>query len=106
MKAFYRTRDGRMSFELEAEDAKGIFRLVATVQMVFEADSACRVCGSTSLRYNVRNYDVGEYFELVCNNCNAKLQFGQHRKGGTLCPKRDPPNSGWHKWSEAEEEAS
>ena len=37
-------------------------------------------------------------------DCGATLAFGQHKKGGTLLPKRKDENGnwlengGWHKW--------
>lgn len=41
MKAHYRTRNGRMTFEVESESQKGIFRGIAELQAVFEADWKC-----------------------------------------------------------------
>ena len=59
----------------------------------------------TNFRFVVRNVDGNDYYELRCNDCGAVLAFGQHKKGGTLFPKRKDdegnylPNKGWHKWS-------
>ena len=52
----------------------------------------------------VRSVEGNDYYELRCGNCGGILSFGQHKKGGTLFPKRKDdnnnylPNKGWHKW--------
>lgn len=101
MKAHYRTRNGRMTFEVESESQKGIFRGIAELQAVFEADWKCGCCDSDDIRFDVRDVEDNEYFALRCMACNAKLSFGQHRKGNTLFAKRKDeqnnllPNRGW-----------
>jgi hypothetical protein len=101
--ANYRTRDGRITFQIQGEDQKSIFRGISQLQDVFEADSTCGLCQSQNIRFSVRNHEDNEYFELLCQECSAKLEFGQHKKGGTLFPKRRNddgilPNRGWRKW--------
>ena len=51
----------------------------------------------------MRTVEGNDYFELKCTDCGAVLSFGQHKKGGTLFPKRKDEsgwlkNKGWHKW--------
>jgi len=92
MKVIYKAND-KLQFELEGSGQKEIF-----------SEEKCGLCGSTSLRFIVRNVEGNDYYELRCNDCGAVLAFGQHKKGGTLFPKRKDddgnylPNKGWHKW--------
>jgi hypothetical protein len=90
MKAHYRTRTGRMSFEIEGETQRALFQGIANVQEVFESDSTCGACGSDNFRFIVRTVEDNDFFELECQNseCRARLSFGQHKKGGTLFPRR------------------
>jgi hypothetical protein len=82
---------------------------LATIQEIF-GEEKCGVCGSTNLRFVVRNVESNDYFELRCVNCSALLAFGQHKKGGTLFPKRKDDNNnylasnGWHKWTKDSKE--
>ena len=45
-----------------------------------------------------------DYYEMRCLSCGAALSYGQHKKGGTLFPKRKDENGnwldngGWQKW--------
>ena len=92
MKVKYKVGD-KLEFELEGAGQKEIF-----------AEEKCGLCSSSNLRFVVRNVDGNDYYELRCNDCGAILAFGQHKKGGTLFPKRKDddnnwlPNKGWHKW--------
>ncbi len=80
-----------------------IFKDLAAIQEIF-GEEACGVCGSKNIKFIVRNIENNDYFELRCSDCGAILAFGQHKKGGTLFPKRKDddghylPNKGWHKW--------
>jgi len=86
-----------------------LFSKIAGLQEVF-GNSKCGKCGSTNLRYVVRDSKDKDgndltYFELWCLDCGAKLRFGQHRSGGTLFPKRKDKDGnwigdkGWVKWN-------
>jgi hypothetical protein len=103
MKVKYKAND-KLEFELEASGQKEIFKELALIQEIFSEDK-CGLCGSHNLRFIVRNVDGNDYYELRCNDCGAVLAFGQHKKGGTLFPKRKDddgnylPNKGWHKWN-------
>jgi hypothetical protein len=102
MKVTYTAND-KLSFELEAAGQKEIFKELALIQEIFSEDK-CGLCKSTNLKFIVRNVEGNDYYELRCVDCGAVLSFGQHKKGGTLFPKRKDdennwlPNNGWHKW--------
>ena len=96
MKVIYTAND-KLKFELEASGQKEIFKELAMIQEIF-SEEKCGLCGSTNLRFIVRNVDSNDYYELR-----------QHKKGGTLFPKRKDdegnylPNKGWHKWTPQKE---
>lgn len=102
MKVKYKAND-KLEFELEASGQKEIFKELALIQEIF-SEEKCGLCSSTNLRFVVRSVESNDYYELRCNECGAVLAFGQHKKGGTLFPKRKDddgnylPNKGWHKW--------
>jgi uncharacterized protein with PIN domain len=104
MELHYRTRNGRLALKVDANSHKDLFRAVATAQEIFEAETACGCCNSDLIRFQVRCVDAFEFFELVCGNCDARFEFGQHRTGATLFPKRrddagNPlPHRGWKVW--------
>lgn len=107
MKLRYKV-NSKLEFELEGEGQKEIFKELAAVQEIF-GEEKCGLCGSTNLKFVVRNVDGNDFYELRCAECGAILAFGQHKKGGTLFPKRKDdegnwlPNKGWHKWSKETE---
>ena len=102
MKAKYKVGD-KLEFELDGAGQKELFKEIANIQEIF-AESKCGVCGSENIKFVVRVVDENEYYELRCMDCGAILSFGQHKKGGTLFPKRKNaeneylPNNGWYKW--------
>ena len=103
MKVKYKVGD-RLEFELEASGQKELFKELSSIQEIFGEES-CGLCKSTNLKFVVRNVDGNDYFELRCDDCGAILAFGQHKKGGTLFPRRKDdenkwlPNRGWHKYN-------
>ena len=106
MKVLYKASD-KLTFELEGSGQKEIFKELAIIQEIF-SEEKCGLCGSTSFKFIVRNVDGNDYFELRCSDCGAILSFGQHKKGGTLFPRRkddagsDLPTKGWHKYQKKE----
>lgn len=102
MKLRYKVNN-KLEFELEGDGQKEIFKELAAVQEIF-GEEKCGLCGSQNLKFVVRNVDGNDYYELRCMDCGAILAFGQHKKGGTLFPRRKDdqnnwlPNKGWHKW--------
>lgn len=111
MKAHYKTANGRMTFEVEGEDPKTLFKKLAGVQELFDAEKTCGVCGSGDIRLQHRTVDEYDFYELRCAGsdqkgyaCGARFQFGQAKKGGGLFPKRKDedgkwlPNRGWERY--------
>jgi hypothetical protein len=102
MKAHYKTSNGRMTFEVEGESPKALFKKIALVQEIFESDTECGCCKSVHIRLRSRQVDDFEFFELSCTECFARMQFGQNKKGGGLFPKRKDEDGNWlpnHGWS-------
>jgi len=104
MKLVYTTRNGRMSVELEGKSQADIFEQLATFQEVFEQTECVREGKkSDNVRFLVReDKDENKYYELVCQDPdpalrNARLSFGQHKKGGSLFPKRKDKDGNWLK---------
>lgn len=93
----------KLEFELEGSGQKEIFKELATVQEIFSEDK-CGACKKDDIKFVVRNVEDNDYYEMRCLSCGAALSFGQHKKGGTLFPKRKDENGnwlengGWHKW--------
>lgn len=106
MKAHYKTTNGRLTFEMQAENPKDLFRQISEVQEVFDSEPTCGCCGSTDLRFLARKVDDYDFYELACQaqGCRARFAFGQAKKGGALFPKRKDedgnwlPNRGWSKY--------
>lgn len=109
MKATYKTRDGRMTFEIDATDLKGIWKQRAMIEEVFEEEK-CRKCDGNNLKFVIRKASDGkkeyEYHEIRCMSCGAKLPFGVLDDGsGSLFPKRKDEEGkfrgkfGWVKWN-------
>ena len=104
MKAHFKTATGRLTFEVEGESPKALFKKLAVVQEIFDSDKECGCCHGTDIRFRARQVDDYEFFEIACGDCFARLQFGQAKKGGGLFPKRKAedgswlPNRGWAKW--------
>ena len=102
MKARYQVN--RVTFELEIESPKDMFKLLASIQNTFGADTECGLCHSPQLRFQVRNPKGYDYYELACESCNATLSLGVLQDNSGLFPKRltqdyDPlPNRGWKIW--------
>lgn len=102
--AQYKTGDGRVIFKVSAGSQKELFAEIADLQGIFEAETFCRLCDTPKPVFAVRPTDKGAYYELRCTNpvCGARFDFGQHREGGTLFPKRKDdqgnilPNGGWY----------
>lgn len=102
MKVIYKP-NAKLSFELEGSGQKEVFKELAVVQEIF-AEERCGVCKKDNIKFVVRNVDGNDYYEMRCVSCGATLSFGQHKKGGTLFPKRKDENNnwlennGWYKW--------
>jgi hypothetical protein len=101
MKAHFKSGNGRLVVEVEAEDVRSLFEKLAAVQEILDADPACGACASPEIRFRVRRVGKYTYYEQVCLACNSVLSFGQMKEGGALFPRRKAsdgsslPNRGW-----------
>lgn len=92
-----------LEFEIDGNSHVEIFKQLADFSEVF-TDEPCGLCKSEDTRFIVRNVDDNNFYERKCMSCNGKLAYGQHKKGGSLFPKRtiddeyDRVNKGWFKW--------
>jgi len=103
MKAHFRTLGGRITFEVDGDGQKGVFKEIAALQEIFEAEQKCGLCESARIRFQYRKSGRYDYFEMVCDDCRAIFEFGQKMEGGVLFPKRKEngkllPNGGWAKY--------
>tara|TARA_B100001939_G_C16924009_1_gene610680 strand:- start:1135 stop:1470 length:336 start_codon:yes stop_codon:yes gene_type:complete len=103
MKAKYKVGD-KLEFELDGAGQKELFKEIASIQEIF-GESKCGICGSENIKFVVRTVEDNEYYELRCMDCGAILSYGQHKKGGTLFPKRKDADgnymkhNGWYKYT-------
>ena len=104
----------KLDVSFDANLQKDIFQGLATLSEVFGI-SKCGACNKPDIRYVVREASKGtkkyQYHELHCNNCRARLAFGQHDgEKGTLFPKRKDAegkylaNNGWVKYTPGQKE--
>jgi hypothetical protein len=102
--------DGPLTFELEAADDTSLFEQLAHVQSLF-GDTCCGKCKGTNLQFRVRKAGKNAeftYYERVCQDCGAKLDYGQNRQGRSMYTKRtiqdngrnvyDKEHQGWYVW--------
>lgn len=75
-------------FEIEAGKPTEMFKALAQAQEVF-SEKACALCSKSNLRFVVRTVAGNDFHELHCNDCGAKLAFGQSKQmPGQLFPIR------------------
>ena len=98
IEATYKTMRGNLLLKVSGETVKAVFKEIAHVAEVFDADQQCGLCHSANLRYRSRTIDNNDYYELYCVDCTAALKFGQHKAGGTLFAKRNEGENGWSKY--------
>ena len=99
-----RLQCGRVWLEVDANGVKDSIKALSEYQEVF-AERTCGKCGSEEIAYEHRLHDSNDYYSLKCRNCGARLDFGQHKTGGTLFAKRklengeyDKEHRGWYSW--------
>ena len=93
MKITYQS--GPVAIEATGETVKDVFKQLATAQEVFCADQECGCCKSKNLRFQSRQVDDFEFYEIACIDCHARMAFGQAKKGGGLFPKRKDEDGNW-----------
>jgi hypothetical protein len=98
MQLTYTTPDGRIKFEFEAANVKDAFMKVGMLQEAFESDTICGLCQSPHIKLEMRHAQDYVFYELRCNECTARLEFGQAKMGGGLFAKRRdyPDSKGWY----------
>jgi len=121
MKVTY-TLDNGLTVELEGKSQTDIWQQLAEFQEAF-GDTTCaakikgEIVKSNKVKFVRRTIDDNDYYELVCVDSESPLffykkSFGQHKKGGTLFPKRDVPEgcipglNGWHKYVKSDTKPS
>ncbi len=95
MIARYRTKNGQITFELNGQDAKDVFRQLASVQEVFDVEHKCGMCNSQDIRFLARKVDKFDFYELECRECRARFAFGQSLDKVSLFPKRKDEDGKW-----------
>lgn len=97
------------------ETQQEVFEELAGLQEIF-GEGKCGKCGSTDLKFVVRDVDGDKFYESRCVQCWAVLSYGSRKKpAGTLFPHRKEnenesimggklkageklPSSGWLKY--------
>lgn len=93
----------KLTVEFDSSGVKEVFEELASISEIL-SEAKCGACGSTNLKYQVREVDGNKFYEIRCADCGATLSFGQHKKGGTLFPRRKDSDGkplahgGWVKW--------
>ena len=95
MKVNYKTRNGRMMFEIVAENIKDVFRQVSEIQEIFEMDTAHGDCAGDNTRLRVRHIDGFDFYEIHCDECGGNLALGQRRDDNGLFPKFKDQDGQW-----------
>ncbi len=101
MKCSYTSIDSRLQVDWDSGNVKEMFEQLAALQEVFE-EPHCGCCQSTRIRADVRTPQTFKYFQLVCQQCGARLDFGQSKDLVRLFAKRTDkdgnpiPNHGWY----------
>ena len=95
----------KLVIEVEADSQRSMFEELAKIQDVFGQD-VCGKCGKSRIKFVVRNdKDENKYYSLDCQDCNARLSFGCHKKGEGLFVKRKDKedkwikDNGWQRWN-------
>lgn len=107
MELTYTTADGRLTVKVEGKTQSEVFEQLAQFQEVFE-NTKCVIGkkSSNEVKFVVReDKEENKYYEIHCVDSDPdlrgkKLAFGQHKKGGSLFPRRKDgdtwlPNNGW-----------
>lgn len=98
MKASLTALNGRLRFEVEAENHKKLWDQIAEIDEIFNATTKCGLCGKDNLKFRVRPTDKGKYYEIVCQDCDARFDYGQHQDTPTLFPKHRNDEKGYRGW--------
>jgi len=117
--------NNRVFIQAEGQNHIELFEQIEGLQEVFMAYDKCGKCNSEDLRFVKRTQGKHVYYELHCQECYARLSFGQNDepKKGSLFPHRKEnkkksmmggkidagarlPNKGWLKYDKATDTTS
>ena len=88
MRVEYKVNDKFTVRTTECDNTKSIFKELALLQKTFD-EECCGKCKGTHLTFIHRTSGDYEFYELKCEDCYAKLEFGQAKDGASsLYPKR------------------
>lgn len=87
-----------ITVEVEGSTTKELFGAIAGVQEIL-SERQCGACGSQNIRFKVRpakdrKGKPVEYYECACNDCEARLSYGQSMDKVSLFPKRKLTDDG------------
>lgn len=72
----------------DKSDMTEVFAELAKLTEVFAHD-CCGMCKSTKIRFIMRTVNDNNFYEMRCDDCFARLQFGCSKESkGDLYPKR------------------
>ena len=101
MKLRFTTKNRQITFEVEGDSPKDLFREIAATQEIFDIHE-CGACHGADIQFRVRESKnqagkAVEYFELQCRNheCRARLTFGQNMDQKNLFPRRKDASGNW-----------
>jgi len=82
----------KLWLEVEANSVTEAIEIISGYATVFSI-TKCGKCGSERVRPEHRVASGYNFYNIRCDECGAQFDFGQHKEGGTLFPKRD---KGWY----------
>lgn len=82
---------GDVMLEVTADSPKALVSELSAYSEVL-VHQTCGNCKGTSVRHEHRLAKGYEFYGMRCLDCGAKLDFGQHKEGGTLFAKT---GEGW-----------
>lgn len=105
----YNTGTG-YQIEVEADDVRQAVKSMSELQEFFGQPECGKCRGQRLTAFHRQDKDGHDYYSLSCASCGAKLDFGQHKTGGTLFVKRKDrdgnvlPDNGWLMWQSRQQE--
>jgi hypothetical protein len=79
-----------LELTVRADNVKELLRRAAELWECLRYE-ACGRCGSEKIRLGYRKVEGDfEYFGWVCDNCFARLDFGEQKQTHVLYPRRKP----------------
>jgi hypothetical protein len=105
----FKTHDGHV-IECEVGKVKDAFEFLAAMGEAFGVE-LCGACQSVNIRRVCRKAQGFSFYELRCNDCSHRLEFGVLQDSERLYPRRKDPktgqwrdHNGWYKYEPEQEE--